>query len=326
MALSKFFWLACWLISGLMTGMNAGAEALGNEPLRPLPLTITLDQAKVDLGQALFNDTRLSGNGSLSCASCHMLSRGMADGLAHSPGMNGVPTATNTPGLFNSGYNFRQQWSGGAASLEELTELVVENPKVMGARWEEVVKLLESDAALQQRFRAGYSDGLTRNNLIDALATYMRSLITPSARIDRYLNGETWALSPDELHGYNLFKKYGCTSCHQGINIGGNMYQTFGVMGDYFTARGNITQADLGRFNVTKNPEDKYVFKVPSLRNVALTAPYFHDGSAASLEQAVEVMFRYQLGREASADDKRDIVRFLLTLTGEYQDKSVERH
>jgi cytochrome c peroxidase len=121
------------------------------------------------------------------------------------------------------------------------------------------------------------------------------------------------------LRGYQLFKTYGCVACHQGVNVGGNMYQRFGVMGDYFAKRGNLNPKDLGRFNVTKDEADKHVFKVPSLRNVALTAPYFHDGSANTLEDAVDVMIKYQLGRPVPAADKELIVKFLRTLTGEYK-------
>lgn len=324
---AQTFRLACWLIlAGAFGHGNAWADAPSSEPIRPLPNSIVLDNAKAGLGEKLFGDSRLSGDNSLSCASCHNSSKGMADGLAHSPGFHGVPTEGNTPSLFNSGYNFRQKWNGGAASLEELTEKVVENPKVMNARWDRVAEALERDAAISRDFRGLYSDGVTRTNIIDALVTYMRSLITPNARVDRYLNGDSQALSPAELRGYQLFKKYGCSACHQGMNIGGNMYQTFGVMGDYFAARGNITPFDYGRYNVTKNPEDRYVFKVPSLRNVALTAPYFHDGSAPTLEAAVDVMFRYQLGRDVELQHKRDIVQFLHSLTGEYRGKSLEQH
>jgi cytochrome c peroxidase len=165
---------------------------------------------------------------------------------------------------------------------------------------------------------------LQSKNIQDALAVFQRSLITPNGRFDKYLRGDKTAITADELKGYQLFKSYGCVACHQGVNAGGNMFQLFGVMGDYFAKRGNITEADYGRFNATKNPADKHMFKVPSLRNVALTAPYFHDGSAKTLSDAVDVMFRYQLGRPAPQADKDYIVKFLHTLTGEYKGKSLE--
>jgi cytochrome c peroxidase len=167
-----------------------------------------------------------------------------------------------------------------------------------------------------QAFQAIYGDGLQPRNIQDAIATFERSLVTPS-RFDRYLRGDSGAISEQEKRGYELFKSYGCVACHQGVNVGGNMFQTFGVLGNYFKDRGNETEADLGRYTVTQNELDRHVFKVPSLRNVALTAPYFHDGTAPTLEAAVDVMFRYQLGREAPAADKTAIIMFLKSLTGE---------
>jgi len=142
-------------------------------------------------------------------------------------------------------------------------------------------------------------------------------LLTPS-RFDRFLQGQEDAITVEEKAGYGKFKSYGCVACHQGINVGGNMFQKFGAVNDYFGKRGgNITEADLGRFKITGRETDRHVFKVPSLRNVALTAPYFHDGTATTLEQAVEVMFLHQLGRSAPQEDKRLIVQFLRSLTGE---------
>ncbi|MNF98236.1 Cytochrome c551 peroxidase precursor [compost metagenome] len=158
---------------------------------------------------------------------------------------------------------------------------------------------------------------MTQANIQNAIASFERTLITPDSRFDQYLQGKADALSRDEKTGYLKFKQYGCIACHQGINVGGNMFQKFGVMGDYFKARGNSSEVDLGRYVVTREVEDRNVFKVPSLRNVALTAPYFHDASARSLEDAVDVMFKYQLGRTASEEDKGLIVLFLKTLTGE---------
>lgn len=187
--------------------------------------------------------------------------------------------------------------------------------------WPEVLERLRQSPAYARTFAASYPDGISEANVRNALATFERTLITPDSRFDRYLRGERGALSSTELQGYQLFKDLGCVSCHQGINVGGNLYQKFGVMGDYFAERGSPTPADLGRFNVTGDPADKYTFKVPSLRNVARTAPYFHDGSAATLEQAVAVMARYQLGRLISPTEIADIVAFLQTLTGNYQGK-----
>lgn len=191
----------------------------------------------------------------------------------------------------------------------------------MGNTWPALIRTLSDDSAYQKSFGALYPDGITAANVQNALATYEKTLLSANSRFDQYLQGNTDILSLEEKYGYQRFKDYGCIACHQGVNIGGNMFQKFGVMGDYFAARGNPTDADLGRFLVTGDEQDRNVFKVPSLRNVAVTAPYFHDGSAPTLEQAVEVMFKYQLGRPPNTQDISLIVKFLKTLTGEWQGK-----
>jgi cytochrome c peroxidase len=294
------------------------AEAqLTNEPIQPLPERFELDARKVQLGSALFHDKRLSKDNTIACASCHVVGKGGVDGRRTALGINGQVGPINTPTVLNSGLNFRQFWNGRAATLEEQAAGPVHNPGEMGSNWTEVLGKLGQDGKIVQQFKTVYADGLQPRNIQDAIATYERSLTTPS-RFDRYLRGQSNAISEDEKRGYQLFKSYGCVACHQGTNVGGNMYQTFGVLGNYFKDRGGeITEADLGRYAVTKNELDRYVFKVPSLRNVELTAPYFHDGSAPSLEAAVDIMFRYQLGRSAPAADKALIVGFLKTLTGE---------
>ena len=303
-------------ILALATAGTASAQQLADEPIKPLPAKLDLDARKVSLGRAMFHDKRLSKDNSLSCASCHEIAKGGMDGRQFAVGIKGQVGPINTPTVLNSGLNFRQFWNGRAATLEEQAAGPVHNPGEMGSNWAEVLGKLNQDAALVGQFRALYSDGLKPKNIQDAIATFERSLITPS-RFDRYLNGEASAINSDERQGYQLFKNYGCVACHQGQGVGGNMYQTFGVLGNYFKDKGKVTEADLGRFTVTKNELDRHVFKVPSLRNVELTAPYFHDGSAKTLEEAIDVMFRYQLGRTAPAADKALIVKFLKTLTGE---------
>lgn len=299
-------------------------QAQSDEPIKPVPLDVKLDAKKVALGDRLFHDKRLSKDDTISCASCHNLTKGGVDGLVTATGIQSQKGSINTPTVFNSGLNFRQFWDGRSASLEDQVNDPVNDPKEMGTNWTDVMAKLSKDGSLIDAIRASYPDGLQTKNIADAIAVFERSLTTPNARIDKYLRGDKAALSSDELHGYQLFKNFGCVACHQGVNIGGNMYQTFGVMGDYFARRGNETAADLGRFNVTKNEADKHVFKVPSLRNVALTAPYFHDGSAKTLGEAVDVMFTFQLGRLASAQDKELIVKFLHTLTGEFNGKPLQ--
>ena len=309
-----------------LLGATAGVSmAQSDEPIKPIPAELKLDARKVALGDRLFHDKRLSKDNSMSCAGCHNLARGGVDGLPSSIGIGGARGPINAPTVFNSSLNFRQFWDGRAASLEEQAAGPVHNPKEMGSNWAEVLGKLSQDAALVGQFKAIYPDGLQSQNIQDAIAVFERSLTTPNARFDKYLKGDKAALSSDELRGYQLFKTYGCVACHQGVNMGGNMFQTFGVMGDYFNKRGSITAADLGRYNVTKNDADKHVFKVPSLRNIALTAPYFHDGSAKTLNDAVDVMFKFQLGRPASTQDKELIVKFLHTLTGEYNGKPLQQ-
>lgn len=299
----------------LLAFTPASAQLL-NEPIQALPQRVDLDARKVSLGRTLFHDKRLSKDNSISCASCHDLAKGGVDGRQFALGINGQVGPINTPTVLNSGFNFRQFWNGRAATLEEQAAGPIHNPGEMGSNWQEVLGKLGQDAKLVELFKGVYRDGLQPRNIQDSIATFERSLVTPS-RFDRYLRGETNAITEDEKRGYQLFKNYGCVACHQGVNVGGNMYQTFGVLGSYFKDRGNITEADLGRYSVTKNELDRHVFKVPSLRNVALTAPYFHDGSAPTLEAAVEIMFRYQLGRPAPAADKASIISFLKSLTGE---------
>ncbi|WP_088278841.1 cytochrome-c peroxidase [Ideonella sp. A 288] len=309
----------------LSAALHCAAAEPMDEPIKPVPIDLRLDPRKVALGEKLFHDKRLSRDNSLSCASCHNLARGGVDGLPTSVGIGGAKGPINAPTVFNSGLNFRQFWDGRAASLEEQAAGPVHNPKEMGSSWPEVLGKLAQDAGVVAQVKALYPDGLQAKNLQDSIATFERSLHTPNARFDKYLRGDRSAISADELKGYELFKKYGCVACHQGVAVGGNMYQTFGVMGDYFARRGNVTAADLGRYNVTRNEADRHVFKVPSLRNVALTAPYFHDGSARTLAEAVAVMFRVQLGRAASAQDQERIVMFLRTLTGEYKGRPLDQ-
>jgi cytochrome c peroxidase len=295
------------------------ASTIAREPIEPLPSAIVLDQAKVNLGEALFNEPQLSRDNTKSCASCHNLATGGADGRARSIGINGSVGPVNAPTVFNSGDNFKQFWDGRAETLEDQIDGPVQAADEMGSTWTDVIAKLGKSANYPASFKDLYADGIQVSNIKDAIATFERSLNTPDSRFDQYLRGVDSALDGEEKRGYQIFKSYGCVSCHQGINIGGNMFQTFGVMAGYFADRGHITRADFGRFNVTRDEGDRYVFKVPSLRNVELTAPYFHDGSAGTLDDAVQVMGKYQLGRKLSEEDTSALVSFLKTLTGTYK-------
>jgi cytochrome c peroxidase len=288
------------------------------EPIQPIPEPPRLDPRKVELGNRLFHDPRLSRDNSVACSTCHSLSQGGTDHRIQSVGINRQVGQVNSPTVFNSALNFRQFWDGRAETLEAQVDGPIHNPAEMGSSWPDIVATLGRDPLYRAAFAGLYRDGVQPANIRDAIATFERSLTTPNSRFDRFLSGAATSITEEEKAGYALFKTLGCVACHQGAAIGGNMFQKFGVMGDYFADRGHQTAADLGRFNVTGRDEDRHTFKVPSLRNVARTAPYFHDGSAKTLEEAVAVMGRYQLGRTLSRSDVALLVKFLNTLTGEY--------
>jgi cytochrome c peroxidase len=326
-------WLAgcvvvCIAIGGVsshlsMPGESEAAESAisqpteSNEPIQPIEAPTDLNPKKVELGRKLFDDPRLSHNNRLSCAGCHDLKTGGTDRKARSIGINDAVGVINAPTVFNSGLNFSQFWDGRADTLENQIDGPVQSKMEMGSTWPEAIGKLQSSREYVLAFRQIYGDGIQSSRVKDAIAEFERSLSTPDSRFDRYLRHDANALSSEERQGYRLFKSFGCASCHQGVNVGGNMYQKLGVMAPYFTDRGHIGSADRGRFNVTGDPRDMYMFKVPGLRNVALTPPYFHDGSAATLADAVRIMARYQLGRRLTDQEVESIVDFLKTLTGE---------
>ena len=305
---------------GLALCLVSPAYGEAAEPIKPVPTVIEVNEAKVELGRKLFHDPRLSKNDTISCATCHDLSTGGDDGQVVSSGIEGRTGFVNAPTVFNAGYNFKQFWDGRAHTLKDQIDGPVQNRLEMESIWPDVVTKLFQDEDYPRLFQENYpndAQSISRENIKDALAEFMRSLITPNSRFDQWLRGNTEALNKQEKEGYALFKRYGCVSCHQGAAVGGNMFQVFGVINDYFRKRGNITDADLGRFNVTGNEVDKHAFKVPSLRMAAHTAPYLHDGSAKTLRDAVDAMFEFQLGREAPDEDKEAIVAFIKTLAGE---------
>jgi cytochrome c peroxidase len=287
------------------------------EPLLPLPEKADVDMDKVLLGRTLYFDTALSGDGTISCATCHSLDHGGAEPRKTSVGINGHVGPINSPTVLNSAYNFVQFWDGRAADLQQQAEGPVANPGEMGAKWEDVVAKLSKDETYTTQFAKLYEDGVTKANITDAIAEFEKSLITPS-RFDEYLRGDMTAITEAEKKGYQTFKEVGCTACHTGINVGGTMFQKLGLVKDYFKDRGTpVTGADLGRFNISKKDQDKHFFKVPTLRNIELTPPYLHDGSRATLEETVKIMGTYQLGRDLTDAQVNSIVTFLKTLTGD---------
>ncbi len=314
--------LFLFLISGfLLVGMvsvPAGGTRV-NEPLLPLQPFKNLDPAKVALGDRLYHDVRLSADNSTSCASCHDLSTNGSDSRASSIGIGGAVGPIKAPTVYNAAYNFVQFWDGRAATLEEQAAGPVHNPIEMGSNWEQVLDKLGRDEELVEAFEALYPDGLTPDNITSAIADFERSLITADSPFDRWLKGDESALNELELRGYQLFKSYGCSSCHQGRNVGGNLYASMGAIGDYFGHRGRpVVEADLGRFNVTGEEADRHFFKVPSLRLVARQKYYFHDASQTRLSDAIRIMGRYQLGREIPDQDIDAINAFLHALVGSH--------
>jgi len=291
----------------MVAGWSIG-QPLRNEPLRPLPEHNDADPRRAALGARLFHDARLSGDRRHSCASCHDLARGGAGGLARAPSLGARRVQFNTPSIYNSVFNTVQSWTGRPAALAALPE------HAGAAGWDALLAPLAADPAFNAQWRAVYGDVLGAAGAKDALGHYLRTLVTPS-RFDRYLRGDAGALSEDEKAGYARFKSYGCVACHQGINVGGNMFARLGAMRELPGLRDNPNGQ--GRFEVTGRETDRFLYRVPSLRNVALTAPYFHDGSVATLEQAVDLMFTYQLGRGAPQRDKDLIAGFLRSLSGE---------
>jgi cytochrome c peroxidase len=315
--------LTSLVLGAFLRLLVAGAvDASGHEPVAPLPSVPSGSSAKLDLGSRLFHDASLSGNRRVACVSCHRLDRAGDDGRSRSLGADGRELEFNSPTVFNAARNFRLNWRGNFETLEEQTEAVLRDPRLMNTNWEELLTKLRADAAYQRAFAEVYGGSPDRARVLDAIAAFQRSLVTPDSRFDRFLLGDGKAITSTEERGYQLFKSYGCAACHQGGNLGGNLFQKFGIFHDPFAER-PTSQADLGRFTVTGRESDRHVFRVPSLRNVAVTAPYFHDGSTASLPDAVAIMARSQLGRSMPAQDIDAIVAFLATLTGKYREQSL---
>jgi cytochrome c peroxidase len=303
---------------GLPSPPDAAPSERGtHEPLSPILLSVVEDGPQSRLGERLFHDPQLSHDNRQSCATCHPLDRGGMDGQPRATAVDGLPRLRNTPTIFNVGLSFWFNWDGVVHTLEAHVERLLHNPAVMNTTWPELQGKLGREADYVSAFRAAYVDGLTWNNVIAALVSFERSLVTPQSRFDRYLGGEQQALTAEEQQGYGLFKSYGCVACHQGVNIGGNMFAKFGV----FQPPNGTGEEDVesGRYNVTHKPQDVQVFRVPSLRNVAMTAPYFHDGRAPTLAVAVDTMARVQLGKELTPEEVGLIVQFLQTLTGDYR-------
>ncbi len=291
------------------------------EPVRPIAEAEGIDQRKVELGYKLYHDTRLSVDNTVSCATCHILSAGGVDNHVYSHGVEERMGGVNAPTVYNAVYNFVQFWDGRAKTLAEQAAGPPLNPVEMASTsFDEIIAKLNEDEEFVAEFTAVYPDGFTEANITNAIEEFERTLVTPNSQFDKWLRGDDTALTAEELRGYDLFKQYSCATCHVGPNLGGMSYELMGLRRHYFEARGTeLTEEDNGRYKQTQEERDRHRFKVPGLRNVELTWPYYHDGTRATLEEAVADMARYQSDVDITEEETAAIVSFLRTLTGEYK-------
>lgn len=307
--------LLCLLLAG---GLCAPlqAERLTSEPIQPIEPATFDEPEKIELGKKLFFDPRLSRSGFISCNSCHNLSMGGSDNLSTSIGHNWQEGPINSPTVLNSSMNVAQFWDGRAATLQEQAAGPISNPMEMASTHVLALDVLRSIPQYRKEFADIYgSDEIDLDRVTDAIAAFEETLVTPNSRFDQWLKGDDDALSQTELAGYKTFKDIGCTACHNGPAAGGSSFQRMGVVEPYITD--NPAE---GRVAVTGKDADRFSFKVPTLRNVELTYPYFHDGAHWQLEDAVDLMARLQLGRELEKQDIDNMTAFLKTLTGDQPD------
>jgi cytochrome c peroxidase len=304
------FTLSLALVAAMAGSASAAASS---EPIQPIEPAKVRNPALVELGKKLYFDTRLSKSGFISCNSCHNLSMGGTDNLKTSIGHNWQKGPINAPTVLNSSLNLAQFWDGRAADLKAQAGGPIANPGEMASNHQLAVEVLRSIPGYVAEFKAAFgSETVGIEEVTKAIAAFEETLVTPNSRFDKWLKGDRKALSKDEQAGYALFKDSGCTACHNGAAVGGNSFQKMGVVEPY-----KATSPAEGRVAVTKDEADRFNFKVPTLRNVELTYPYFHDGEAATLKQAVDTMGRIQLGRQFTEEENRKIVAFLKSLTGE---------
>ena len=293
-------------------------EEFINEPIQVIPDSIPVDPAKVELGRMLYNDVRLSVDNTISCASCHDLSKGGTDNKPFSEGVGGQFGGINAPTVFNATFNFVQFWDGRATNLAAQAAGPPTNPVEMAHKsWSDIENILAADKEFAKKFTAIYPDGVTEANICNAIAEYEKTLITPNSAFDRYLKGDKEAMTAEQIIGYELFKQYSCATCHAGVNLGGLSYEHMGLRKDYFADRGTeLTEEDYGRGKQEEDTFFDHRFKTPGLRNVALTAPYFHDATQATLLDAVNAMVKYQTKHIVTTDEAKQIVEYLNSLTG----------
>ncbi|MBT3022721.1 MAG: cytochrome-c peroxidase [Candidatus Thiodiazotropha sp. (ex Lucina aurantia)] len=296
----------------LMLGFSTSILAI-DEPIQPIKPVQNINLGQVELGKKLYFDPRLSKSGFISCNSCHNLSMGGTDNLKTSIGHNWQQGPINAPTVLNSSLNVAQFWDGRAADLKAQAGGPIANPGEMAFTHTLAIDVLTSIPEYVMEFKQVFgSDKITIDEVTQAIAEFEKTLVTPNSRFDQWLLGDKQALSQDEMAGYTLFKESGCVSCHNGEAVGGNSFQKMGVVEPY-----KAKNPAEGLSAVTGKDADRFKFKVPTLRNVEMTYPYFHDGEAETLTEAVDVMGRLQLGKKFSDIENAQIVAFLKTLTGD---------
>ncbi|OAI10962.1 cytochrome-c peroxidase [Methylomonas koyamae] len=310
------------LVSAIaLTGSMSVVAAEPLPSVAPAPADNPTTLEKVTLGKMLYHDPRLSSTGTVSCASCHNTMLGGEDNRAVAMGVNGQTGGRSAPTVWNAAFNKVQFWDGRADSLEAQAAGPVTNPIEMGMKsWDDVVARLKTIEGYQHAFEQAFGkDSISKENATKAIAAYERTLITPNSPYDKYLGGDKDAMTKQQIRGMEKAVEVGCTSCHSGPAFNGpGVFQKFPVNSNgYFEAQYHF-QKDKGLAEVTKKDSDEHMWKVPTLRNVALTAPYFHNGSVKTLDRAVWLMAKLQLNKELSDGDVADIVAFLNALTGEF--------
>ena len=314
--------IAEWARDFRVAYYNDGLEGeRAGEPIRPIIPSENVDLRKAELGFALFHDPRLSVDNTVSCASCHALDMGGVDNHQYSHGVEERLGGVNAPTVYNAVYNFVQFWDGRAKTLAEQAAGPPLNPVEMASEsFDEIIAKLQQDENYVKLFAELYPEGITEATITNAIEGFERTLVTPNSQFDKWLLGDDNALTAQELRGYELFKEYSCATCHTGVNLGGESYELMGLRRHYFEERGlELTEEDNGRYKQTQDERDRHRFKVPGLRNVELTWPYYHDGSRLTMDDAVRDMALYQCDVELAEGEVQDIVAFLRTLTGEYK-------
>lgn len=300
------------LILVASTHLFLATPSVAQEPISIIEVANITEPDKVELGKMLYFDPRLSKSGYISCNSCHNLATAGVDSLATSIGDQWQQGPINSPTVLNSRYNIAQFWDGRAKDLKAQAGGPIANPKEMGSTHSLAVTTVASIPEYQQLFAATFNNKINIDTITDAIAAFEETLVTPNSPFDQYLTGNKQAISTDAINGYQLFKEVGCIGCHNGPAVGNNMYMKMGVVKKF-----NTTNPAIGRQALTGKAVDRNVFKVPTLRNIELTYPYFHDGSVWALEEAVTIMADIQLGKTLSKKETQDIVLFLKSLTGD---------